>query len=167
MKMIRRLTVAGMLWCLFAFVPVAMANDLSIAKMNEILAAGQAQKFWQVQADEVDGWIKQKKTDFVVVDVRPNPDEYAQGRIPGSVQISIQNILNPANIAKLPKNKKLVLVCVTGQVQNLPIVILRAMGYDAYTMAFGYAAWIPDYRGGQNMQAAIQNAGAKKYPLVK
>jgi hypothetical protein len=44
---------------------------------------------------------------------------------------------------------------------------LRALGYDAYTMAFGYAAWIKGYRGGQKMQEAIQGAASKNYPIVK
>lgn len=167
MKKMAKLTVAAMLLSLFALVPGAMAQQVTVAKLHEVLASGQPQAFWQVKADDLNGWIQQKKTDFVVVDARPNPTEYAEGHIPGAIQISVQDILSPANLAKLPKNKKVVLVCVTGQVQNLPVVILRALGYDAYTMAFGYAAWIPDYRGGQNMQTAIKNAADKKFPLVK
>lgn len=48
--------------------------------------------------------------------------------------------------------KELVPTFVSGQVQNLPAVVLRALGYDAFTWAFGYTAWITEYRGGQNMQ---------------
>ena len=168
MKKMAKLTIGAMLLSLFALVPGALAEQqVTVAKLNAVLSAGKAQGFWQVKADDVHGWIQQKKTDFVVVDVRPDPAEYAEGHIPGALQISAQDILSPANLAKLPKNKKVVLVCVTGQTQNLPVVVLRALGYDACTMSFGYAAWIPGYRGGQNMQNAIQNAGAKKFPLVK
>lgn len=167
MKNMGKLTVVGMLWCLFAFVPGALANEVTVAKLNEVLSAAPAQGFWQVKADDVQAWIQQKKTDFVVVDVRPNPAEYAEGHIPGAIQISVQNILSPASLAKLPKDKKVVLVCVTGQTQNLPVVALRALGYNAHTLAFGYAAWAPGYRGAQVMQEAIQNAAAKKFPMVK
>lgn len=167
MKLVGKLTALGILCCLSAFVPGAMAEELSVAKLNTVLAEGQSKAFWQVKADDVADWIKQKKTDFVVVDVRPNPADYKEGHIPGAIQISVQNILAPENLAKLPKNKKLVLACVTGQVQNLPIVILRAMGYDANTMTYGYVSWLPGSKGTVKMQEAVKNAEAKKFPMVK
>lgn len=167
MKMIRRLAFAGTILVMLAFVPGAFAGDDMAAKLNSVLSTGPANMFWQVKADDLATWIKEKRTDFVVVDARPNPAEYAEGHIPGSIQISAQAIFSPENLGKLPKDKKVVLVCVTGQTQNLPVVGLRALGYDAYTMAFGYTAWIADYRGGQMMTDAIDNAAAKGFPLVK
>jgi len=148
-------------------IPAASAADDMAAKLNAVLSKGPETKFWQITSDEVMAMINEKKTDFVIVDVRPNPAEYGEGHIPGSVQITVQDIFKPENLKKLPKNKKVILACVTGQTQNLPIVGLRALGYDAYTMAFGYAAWIKGYRGGQKMQEAIQGAVSKNYPIVK
>lgn len=148
-------------------VPTAFAADDMAAKLNSVLSKGAETKFWQVSADEVQAMINQKKNDFVIVDVRPNPAEFSEGHIPGSIQIATQDMFKPESLKKLPKNKKVVLVCVTGQIQNLPIVGLRALGYDAYTMAFGYAAWTKGYRGGQKMQEAIQNAAAKNYSIQK
>jgi rhodanese-related sulfurtransferase len=148
-------------------IPTASAADDMAAKLNAVLSKATETKFWQITADEVLAMINEKKTDFLIVDVRPNPAEYREGHIPGSIQITVQDIFKPENLKKLPKNKKVILVCVTGQTQNLPIVGLRAMGYDAYTMAFGYAAWIKGYRGGQLMQQAIQGAASKNYPVQK
>jgi rhodanese-related sulfurtransferase len=148
-------------------IPPASAADDMAAKLNAVLSKGTETKFWQFTADEVLAMINAKKSDFVIVDVRPNPAEYGEGHIPGSIQITVQDIFKPENLKKLPKNKKVILVCVTGQTQNLPIVGLRALGYDAYTMAFGYAAWIKGYRGGQKMQEAIQGAASKNYPIAK
>ena len=160
--------VLVMLWivviALSIAVPVASAADDMAAKLNAAMSKGTETKFWQVSAEEVNTMINAKKTDFVVVDVRPNPAEYGEGHIPGSIQITVQDIFKPESLKKLPKNKKVILVCVTGQTQNLPIVGLRALGYDAYTMAFGYSAWAKGYRGGAIMQAAIQGAN---YPVVK
>jgi rhodanese-related sulfurtransferase len=147
--------------------PAASAADDMAAKLNAVLSKSPETKFWQITADEVMAMINEKKTDFLIVDVRPNPAEYGEGHIPGSVQITVQDIFKPENLKKLPKNKKVILACVTGQTQNLPIVGLRALGYDAYTIAFGYAAWIKGYRGGQKMQEAIQGAASKNYPIVK
>ncbi len=151
----------------FLLVPSAFGADDMAKKLSDVLSTAPAQKFWQIPADEVMAMIKAKKTDFLVVDVRPNPAEYGQGHIPGSIAIPVQDILKPENLKKLPKDKKLVLVCVTGQTQNLPVVALRALGYNAYTMAFGMAAWTKGYHGGQKMQEAINNAAVKNYPLAK
>ncbi len=162
------LVLMGMLILAMAVsIPAAYSADDMAAKLNAVLSKGPETKFWQIKADEMMAMINAKKTDFVIVDVRPNPAEYGEGHIPGSIQITVQDIFKPENLKKLPKNKKVILVCVTGQTQNLPIVGLRALGYDAYTMAFGHAAWIKGYRGGQLMQEAIQGAGSKNYPVVK
>lgn len=120
-----------------------------------------------MKADDVAAWIKDKKKDFVVVDVRANPPGQQGGKIPGSIYIPYNEILKPENLKKLPKDKKVVLVCVTGQTQNLPVIALRALGYDARTMAFGMSAWIKDYLGAGIMQSAIQGAATKNYPVEK
>jgi rhodanese-related sulfurtransferase len=148
-------------------VPFASAAEDMAAKLNSILSKGADTKFWQVSADEVLAMINAKKTDFVIVDVRPNPAEFSEGHIPGALQITTQDMFKPEMLKRLPKNKKVILVCVTGAIQNLPVVGLRALGYDAYTMAFGYTAWIKGYRGGARMQEAIQNAAANNFPMQK
>jgi len=147
-------------------VPVFAQDDIA-KKMSDVLMKGLEEGHWQVTADEVYMWIKTKQTDFLVVDVRPNPGEYKAGHIPGAIHISYNEILKPENLGKLPKDKKIILVCVTGQVQNLPVVSLRVLGYDAYTMAFGHAAWIKNYRGGEAMKKAIEKAATKNYPVEK
>jgi rhodanese-related sulfurtransferase len=148
-------------------IPAASAADDMAKKLNDVLSKGPEAMFWIFTADDVLAMINAKKTDFIIVDVRPNPAEFGEGHIPGSIQISVQDIFKPENLKKLPKNKKVILACVTGQTQNLPVVGLRALGYDAYTMRFGYSAWIKGYIGGQRMQEAIQGAASKNYPIAK
>lgn len=145
-------------------VPAVLAADDMAKKLNDVLVQAPANKFWQVKADELKAMIDAKKTDFVVVDVRPNPAEYGQGHIEGAIQMSVQDVFKPENLKKLPKDKKVILVCVTGQTQNLPIIGLRALGYNAYTMAFGMSAWAKGYHGAGIMQDAINKAN---YPLQK
>jgi rhodanese-related sulfurtransferase len=149
-----------------AALPV-FAQDDTAKKMNDVLMKGLEEGHWQVTADEVYMWIKTEQKDFLIVDVRPNPEEYKTGHIPGSLHIPYNEILKPENLKKLPPDKKIILVCVTGQVQNLPIVPLRALGYDAYTMSFGHAAWIKNYRGGEVMKKAIEKTAIKNYPVEK
>ena len=90
-------------------------------------------------------------------EARPGP-----GKIAGSIYIPYNQILTAESLAKLPKDKKLILACVTGQTQNLPVLALRALGYDAWTMKFGMTSWIKGYLGAKIMQDAI--AGAD-YPV--
>ncbi len=145
----------------------AYASDDMAKKLNDVLSKALGEKFWQVSADDVKAMIDAKKPDFVVVDVRPNPNMYGGGHIPGAIYIAVQDILKPESLKKLPKDKKIILVCVTGQTQNLPVVGLRALGYNALTMAFGMAAWDKNSVGVQKMQEAIKGAETKNYPIQK
>ncbi len=156
----------GVILALALVVPAYGADDW-VKKFNDVLMKGPSEGHWQVKADDVDAWIKAKKTDFMIVDVRSSPPGQQGGKIPGALYIPYNEILKADNLKKLPKNKKLILVCITGQTQNLPIVALRVLGYDAHTMAFGHAAWIKGYLGAGLMQQAIQNAATKNYPVVK
>lgn len=159
-------TVSLFSWCCVT-APTAFAADDLAARLQAVLANGQETAFWQVSADDVHEMIKAKKTDFVVVDVRPSANEYKEGHIPGAIQIQVQDMFKPASLKKLPKDKMVILMCGTGQVQNLPVLGLRALGYDARLIAFGYTAWAKGYRGGQRMQDTIQNAADMNYPIDK
>lgn len=144
--------------------PPAAADDLA-KKLSEILVKAPAEGEWQVKAADLAKMIAEKKTDFLVVDVRPAPPQgpgQQGGKIPGSIYIPYNDILKDENLKKLPKDKKLILACVTGQSQNLPLLALRALGYNAWTLKFGMTSWIKGYFGGQFMQGAI--AGAN-YPV--
>lgn len=138
--------------------PASLSYADMAKQMNEILEQAPANAFWQIKAEEVSSWLRAYKKDFVIVDVRPNPAEYKTGHIPGAIQIPVQSILKPESLKMLPKDKKIILYCVTGQTQNLPVVVLRALGYDAYTLQFGMSAWQKGYHGGQLMQGAINSA---------
>ena len=146
----------------FISVPAGYAADDLAVKFNEVLSQAQAQNGWQIKAADVYTMITEKKQDFLIVDVRPMPPGQQGGKIAGSIYIPYYEIMKTENLAKLPKDKKLILACVTGQTQNLPIVPLRVLGYDAYTMSFGMTSWIKGYFGGNMMQGAI--AGAQ-YPV--
>jgi len=157
-----------MLWAVVLAVliaaPFAVAADDLAAKMNAIMAKSTEVKFWQFSAEDVNTMIKEKKSDFLVVDTRPRTTDFAEGHMPGAIHIMTQDIFKPENLKKLPKDKKLILVCATGQIQNLPVIGLRMLGYDAYVMAFGYAAWAKGSGPGVRMQDAVK---AANYPVVK
>lgn len=146
------------------FASAAYAQDLA-ATLNKVLMDAPKENHWQVKPADVAKWIAEGKKDFLVVDVRPNPPGQKGGRIPGSIYIPYSEILKAENLKKLPKDKVLVLACVTGQTQNLPVLALRALGYNARTMSFGMSGWIKGYFGANFMREAIAAAEAAKYPL--
>ncbi len=160
-----RFKVAVLVLLLFA-VPAHAGSDMA-ARLNAELLKAPQQGHWQVKAAQVAQWISEGRKDFLVVDVRPNPMEYKGGHIPGSIYIRYNEVLKPENLRKLPKDKKIILVCVTGQTQNLPVLALRALGYDARTMSFGYTSWIKGYYGGRIMGGAMGGAAKANYPLAK
>jgi rhodanese-related sulfurtransferase len=161
MKKLSVLFFAAILMAVIS-VPAGHASEDLAKKFNDVLSQAQSQNGWQIKAADVHKMIVEKKQDFLIVDVRPIPPGQQGGKIAGSIFIPFYEIMKPENLAKLPKDKKLILACVTGQVQNLPIVPLRVLGYDAYTMSFGMSSWIRGYFGGNMMQGAI--AGAN-YPV--
>jgi rhodanese-related sulfurtransferase len=142
--------------------PAGHASEDLAKKFNDVLSQAQSQNGWQIKAADVHKMITEKKQDFLIVDVRPIPPGQQGGKIAGSIFIPYYEIMKAENLAKLPKDKKLILACVTGQTQNLPIVPLRVLGYDVYTISFGMSSWIRGYFGGNMMQGAL--AGAN-YPV--
>jgi rhodanese-related sulfurtransferase len=146
--------------------PAVAAEDMA-GGLNEVLVKGLEESNWQETADEIYMWIKTNKTDFLVVDVRPGEKGYSAGHIPGAIHIPYNDMLTTVSLKRLPKDKKIILVCATGQLANLPVVPLRALGYDAYTMMFGYAAWAKGFGGGEMMKVVVEKANSKNYPMEK
>lgn len=167
-KTITVLRTTGLLLALFLWTaaPAVAADDLA-DRLHQVLSEGAEEGHWQVTADDVYMWQKMKKKDFVVIDVRTSPERYAAGHVPSAVHIPYHTILAPENLKKLPSDKKVILACDTGQVQNLPVVALRALGYDVYTMRLGYTSWISGYKSGEMMEAVIERAAEKNYPVEK
>jgi len=147
-------------------VSVYAADDMA-TKLNAVLSNAAEERFWQVSPDDVKAMIDAKKTDFLIVDVRSDPGLFKAGHIPGAIFIAAQDVLKPESLKKLPKDKKIILVCISGQTESLPVVALRALGYNAMTMKFGMAAWDKNSVGVRFMKEALNGAKAKNYPVQK
>jgi rhodanese-related sulfurtransferase len=76
---------------------------------------------------------------FMLVDVR-QPDEFAAGHIEGAMLLPLDTL--EANLAKLPRNVKLVVYCRSGHRSAKAVTILMAHGYDrAVSLNGGFLAW--------------------------
>ena len=112
--------------------------------------------------------IQSGKKDFVIVDVRmPKEQKYDQGHVPGAIYIGLKTLLKPENLAKLPKDKDIIVYCNIGAGQGYAISILRMLGYKAYGMRLGYMSWkttVPDT--GLTLKA-IGDSVINNYPVEK
>ena len=121
---------------------------------------------YHLSADDVLKRLMSGSKDFQIVDVRDKIEKYNAGHIPGAIYINYKDIAKPENLAKLSRDKDIILYCNTGHEQNKAMSALRMLGYRAYALKFGYVAWKKE-KPTEAMQKAIDNASQKSYPIEK
>jgi len=75
----------------------------------------------------------------VVVDVR-EPDEYANGHVPGAVNIPLSQV--PARVADVPPGGRVFVLCASGNRSKDATDALRAAGLDAVSVRGGTKGWV-------------------------
>ena len=78
--------------------------------------------------------------ELLVVDVR-DENAYSYGHIPGAINICSDK-MPEEGLQKLPRGKKIVVYCRTGQISSEIVEKLRENGIDAYDLEGGYMAWL-------------------------
>lgn len=79
--------------------------------------------------------------DFLLIDVR-EPNEFEIIRIPGSVLIPKQQILDGSALASLPQTRQIVLHCKSGARSAECLAVIKAAGFaDAVHVGGGVLAW--------------------------
>ena len=73
---------------------------------------------------------------YYLLDVR-KPDVFKKGHIKGAKNIFWMDVLKPENLKKLPKDKRIVIICYVGHTASQIMVALRLLGYKASTLKFG------------------------------
>ncbi len=81
--------------------------------------------------------------DPFILSVRKAAD-YANGHINGSINIGSKNVFTEENLAKLPTDKQIVVVCYTGHTANQISALLNINGYNAKTLKWGMCGWSSD-----------------------
>lgn len=79
---------------------------------------------------------KEDLRDFYLLDIRRKED-YEEGHITGAKNIFWKDLLKEENIKKLPKNKKIILICYVGHTSSQMMVALSLLGYNVLTLKFG------------------------------
>ena len=90
------------------------------------------------------------------------PEDYAKGHVKGAINIPYAQVAKKENLAKLPKDKKIVLICYTGHTASYSAMFLNELGYEAYAMKFGMMGWNDQTPGMGTVKPYGKSAG---YPV--
>ena len=71
---------------------------------------------------------------YLLIDLR-KPEDYAEGHIPGAVNIFWLDLMN--NMDKLPKDKQIIIYCYLGHTSSQILPMLKILGRDVKSLKFG------------------------------
>lgn len=100
------------------------------------------------------------KNTCTVIDIR-DEISYNYGNIPNSVNIPLEKIKNDKSI--LPKDKRLIICCKSGQISDTLAEELRENGYDAVNLVNGYYGWLKDKFTDDDYAADVEKSIRKKF----
>jgi NADPH-dependent 2,4-dienoyl-CoA reductase/sulfur reductase-like enzyme/rhodanese-related sulfurtransferase len=83
-------------------------------------------------------WAETGDTNGFILDVR-EPAECAQGMVPGSVNIPLNDVRS--RLHELPTDKPIRVLCAAGQRAYYAVRILRSMGFDARNLSGGWQTY--------------------------
>jgi rhodanese-related sulfurtransferase len=128
----RGLLVAG---ALLGFVAVGFSYDAELAKKMDDMFSQMTpevlkQRPCQIDSNQLFEMIK-KKEGFVILDVRTPQEQSITGITwKNTLNIPMHEVFKPENLNKLPKDKKIVVVCHSGDRAAAVVTGLRAVGFN-------------------------------------
>ena|SRR4030042_5146827 len=84
--------------------------------------------------------IADEITDFFLLDIRKTAD-FCAGHISEAVNIPFEEVAKPENLAILPTDMPILVICYTGHTASQVNSILNMLGYNAWTLRFGMTSW--------------------------
>jgi rhodanese-related sulfurtransferase len=116
--------------------------------------------------EDLASWLIEGRGDFKLVDVR-TPEDFASGSIADAENIPIALIVSQDVLARLPKDRMIIVYSNGSENAAKAAVLLRLSGIDAHLLAGGYNAWHtrilnPDISAeeldGESLQVSAQRA---------
>jgi rhodanese-related sulfurtransferase len=92
-------------------------------------------------------------------------EDYETGHIPGAINIGITSLFTEENLAKLPIDRQIVVVCYTGHTASQATALLNALGYNATALKWGMCSWTTDSSVTMNKCFDVSSA-AGNYPFA-
>ncbi len=117
--------------------PTPKGLPLTVLNEQVAKAANLSPKQYLISADQV----FQNLDKYFIIDLRKN-EHYKVGHIPGAINIRPNELLPSKKLAYLPKNKPIVVYCYHGYTSVATTAYLRVLGYDAYSLKFGYHSFM-------------------------
>jgi rhodanese-related sulfurtransferase len=120
---------------LLGFVAVGFSYDAELAKKMDAVFSQMTpevlkQRPCQIDSDQLFEMIK-KKEDFVILDVRTPQEQSITGITwKNTLNIPMHEVFKPENLNRLPKDKKIVVVCHTGDRAAAVVTGLRVIGFN-------------------------------------
>jgi len=143
---VMRYLIFGLLAFLF-FSGVAFSFDAEMAKRFDVMFSQMtpevlAMRPCQITTKEILNMIK-KKEDFVILDIRtPAETKLVASAYEKTIVIPMNELFKPENLKKLPKDKKIAVLCHTGDRAAAATIALRAVGFvNAYQFKGGIAEY--------------------------
>jgi rhodanese-related sulfurtransferase len=83
------------------------------------------------------------ENDPYIISLR-SAEDYAKGHVPGAVNMDVKAMFTAENLATIPPDKDVVVICYTGQTAGQATAALNMLGYEAYSLLFGMSSWTSD-----------------------
>ncbi|TSK04656.1 MAG: rhodanese-like domain-containing protein [Geobacter sp.] len=141
----------------------AKGDELITERTKAVLGSGKP--FFMDRAELYREMAKDGGKGVFVVSIQ-RPEDYALGHVPGAVNIPYSQIATMASLAKLPTDRKIVVVCYIGHIGAAVTLMLNQLGYDAYDLRFGTMGWNDTTEGLGKMKGFLLSLGQdNKYPV--
>ena len=132
------------------------AEDIIIAATDAYLSAGRGPTISPQEINEK--FINGGDDSYFLLSIQ-KPEDYAKGHVPGAINIPYGAIAQEENLKKLPKDKKIVVICYTGHTASYTSMFLNQLGYESYTLKFGTMGWNDKTKGMGAVKAFSQSPG--------
>ncbi|MDI1472219.1 MAG: rhodanese-like domain-containing protein [Thermodesulfovibrio sp.] len=125
----------GIALTIFIFSGTLFAYDVELAKkfdamFSQLNPQVLTMRPCQITTKDILDMIK-KNEDFVILDIRTPAEQKIIAPVwKGSLLIPMHELFKPENLAKLPKDKKIAVICHTGDRAAAATIALRAIGFS-------------------------------------
>lgn len=82
-----------------------------------------------------------EREEIFLLDLRREEDFEGVGHIAGALRLDFDAAAVPENLELLPRDRKIVTICYTGNLAAQLTAVLRMLGYDAAALTYGMVGW--------------------------
>jgi rhodanese-related sulfurtransferase len=138
-----------------AFTAVALALMVALLPVSQVGQAqdslqGRAEAYFSAGPRTIDAAALfdnlndgDEENDPYIISLR-SAEDYAKGHVTGAVNMSVKELFTLDNLATIPPDRDVVVVCYTGQTAGQAVAALNMLGYEAYSLLFGMSSWTSD-----------------------